>query len=729
MRSAGLLGMHFVVGADQFRILHRGHAQENDRGVQPQNDRHSFGVVEFQRRSEGFLESQRFARRIDAANLVENQMRKISGGNRKRFENTVLNGPRGQEKHDFSRENRRRNAVEHPPVGRHFLDHPADGEADEHESDCPTENDNVPVQTEWSKAVDQEHGTQTRREINTFLERSARIAVDVGQHAGHAAQSGRKQAGRHRKTEMVSDPAQRNAGHGAARYVLFEIAHIDNRRKNFPERRQNTENCSWRKGQYRVKTRFLCETFWNNEPEPVVPDDSGDTVPGSYYVLRSMNAFDLIILTILAALTIRGVMKGMVSQIVSVGSYLVCWIVASRFAFLIAPTIPAEEPWNKVGAMIVLFVVTMIAIRFAHKILESWIKTLHLQKLNKFLGGALGLVKALLICMVLTFFSVMLSETTRQIVFESKSGFRFARLIAQTGAFIPMESCELLRSQIDSFNAKVEGKIPEESTESSIRENSLFADWNMKSENGENSVGNNASGLSDLWERGSNLLAETKSFQDDLKKETQGAVSLLDGIRRWWNGEAKAESSTEESKTSTQLVAASEEIPTRSPSATSYLNTPPKANSISIPAAGETKTSTSNSIPTSAARFMESSPQPVSVPASTSTLYRDEALFSRKTTASNQDDPLETEAISNRLAELAPLSRTENTPFVSPSPTESAAMPDNSISAGVMSIPRSSRRFYYQNGQADSSMRTSRRLLDNASTTTERGTPATRFMP
>jgi membrane protein required for colicin V production len=167
-----------------------------------------------------------------------------------------------------------------------------------------------------------------------------------------------------------------------------------------------------------------------------------------------MSVFDIIVFTILLALILRGIWTGMISQIVSVGAYFVGWIIASRFAFLVAPSIPAEEPWNQVGAMAVLFVAVMIAIRFFHAVLESFVKRLHLDGLNKLLGGVLGGLKAVLVCTVLTFFAVMWSETSQNIVFQSKTGSFFVDVITKTSAFVPKDSYELLQQQLDKFNTK-----------------------------------------------------------------------------------------------------------------------------------------------------------------------------------------------------------------------------------------------------------------------------------
>ena len=150
----------------------------------------------------------------------------------------------------------------------------------------------------------------------------------------------------------------------------------------------------------------------------------------------------------------------MVSQIVSVASYFVCWIVASRFGSLVAPTIPLEAPWDQVVAIAVVFLITLIAIRFAYTALEKLIKDWHLQKLNKVLGGLLGFTKGLLLCLIITFFAVMLSETSRAVVFNSKTGSHLVQLITRIGLFVPKDSYEFVHTQFAQFHSKVGEAVP-----------------------------------------------------------------------------------------------------------------------------------------------------------------------------------------------------------------------------------------------------------------------------
>jgi uncharacterized membrane protein required for colicin V production len=150
----------------------------------------------------------------------------------------------------------------------------------------------------------------------------------------------------------------------------------------------------------------------------------------------------------------------MVSQIVSAGSFFVCWLVSSRFGGLVAPTIPVESPWNQVAAMAVIFLITMVAIRFAYALLEKLIRHWHLAKLNSLLGGMLGFLKGFLICMILTFFAVMFSETSRGVVFNSVSGLYLIKAIAGMSFFVPKDSYEFVHAQLDQFQQKVDAAVP-----------------------------------------------------------------------------------------------------------------------------------------------------------------------------------------------------------------------------------------------------------------------------
>ena len=236
-----------------------------------------------------------------------------------------------------------------------------------------------------------------------------------------------------------------------------------------------------------------------------------------------VNVFDLIVLAILVALTLRGIWKGMVSQIVSVASYFVCWIVATRFGSLVAPTIPLEAPWDQVVAMAVVFLITLVAIRFAQAALEKLIKDWHLDKLNKTLGGILGFTKGLLLCFIITFFAVMLSDTSRAVVFNSKSGSHLVQLITRISLFVPKDSYEFVHTQFAKFESKIDGVVPSQTPETIPVQSSKTAQQ---------------------------MLAQ-------LQQKEPSASSLWTAISKWWNGSKEETSDTETVSPTRQTAQAS----------------------------------------------------------------------------------------------------------------------------------------------------------------------------
>ncbi|MDR2762366.1 MAG: CvpA family protein [Planctomycetaceae bacterium] len=223
-----------------------------------------------------------------------------------------------------------------------------------------------------------------------------------------------------------------------------------------------------------------------------------------------MTIFDVAILLILFLFAIRGFISGMISQVISVGSYIISWLVSSRFYFLLSPYIPAEIPWNNIGAMIILFIVTIIVIRFVHSAIKKFVNKFHLAKYDRVLGLTLGIVKGLLICMIITFFAAMLTEKSRQLVLESKSGKMISQLIVKVGVIIPDESCKMLKTQIELFNEQVEGQFVE-------RENDNLQLPEIS--------------LDTVFDNVQNIRNNIESKIENSKE----AVSLIDGIYKWWN--------------------------------------------------------------------------------------------------------------------------------------------------------------------------------------------------
>jgi membrane protein required for colicin V production len=296
----------------------------------------------------------------------------------------------------------------------------------------------------------------------------------------------------------------------------------------------------------------------------------------------TVSVFDVIVLAILAALTLRGVWKGMISQIVSVAALFVCWIVATRFGGLIAPTIPVEAPWNQVLAMGVFFLITYIAIQFGRAALEKIIKHWHLQKLNTLLGGLLGFAKGLLICMIITFFAVMVSVTSRTVVFNSMTGFHLVRLITGIAVFVPKDSYEFVHAQFAQFQEKVDEAVPGQIPDP------------LKIPNSE-----------DMQQ------ALAKLRQTNGQPETS-AASLWSALSNWWKGEK--DDSTTETLAQAEQTTAQKNVPPQSMAAT-YIPSLPSNIYANTPQSVVPQPVTATDIKPFFARQPETySPSPPSVP-------------------------------------------------------------------------------------------------------------------
>lgn len=171
--------------------------------------------------------------------------------------------------------------------------------------------------------------------------------------------------------------------------------------------------------------------------------------------MNGLTIFDFIVIGILAVMTIRGGLKGFVSQVASLVALVAGWIVAARCASLLAPVIPLEEPWNRYAAMLVLFLAVWIGVWLVRRSIVSALKSLNMKEFDRQLGAMVGFLKGLMVCMILTFFGVSLSEQTRHYVLSSKSGHYIAMAINKTGALIPADVCRRLHEQIEKFRVKV----------------------------------------------------------------------------------------------------------------------------------------------------------------------------------------------------------------------------------------------------------------------------------
>lgn len=170
-----------------------------------------------------------------------------------------------------------------------------------------------------------------------------------------------------------------------------------------------------------------------------------------------MQPYDLIMLVVLVAAAAWGAWKGLAWQVASVCSIVFSFAVAARFSEQLAPHLSQEAPWNRFAAMLVLYVGTSAGIWLLFRMVKSSIDRIHLKDLDRQLGGLVGAVKGVLLCVAITFFAVTLTEESRQQVLKSRSGVYIGQLIDRAGPILPPSVQQALRPYLDRLNWELHG--------------------------------------------------------------------------------------------------------------------------------------------------------------------------------------------------------------------------------------------------------------------------------
>ncbi|MBN1395176.1 MAG: CvpA family protein [Pirellulales bacterium] len=179
-----------------------------------------------------------------------------------------------------------------------------------------------------------------------------------------------------------------------------------------------------------------------------------------------MQPYDILMLVVLFGMTLFGVWKGMAWQAAALASVILSAVVAVNFSPSLAPLISAEEPWNRILAMLILYIFTAVVIWLLFRLVSNVIDRVKLKEFDRQLGAMFGLAKGCLYCVIITFFAVTLSEPVRQKVLDSKSGELIARGIRRANPIIPDDIRSWLGKYIDELDEKLHAPPKQASEES-----------------------------------------------------------------------------------------------------------------------------------------------------------------------------------------------------------------------------------------------------------------------
>lgn len=169
-------------------------------------------------------------------------------------------------------------------------------------------------------------------------------------------------------------------------------------------------------------------------------------------------AYDLIIIGILAFATWRGSSKGFVWQLATIAGIILCFVFAETVSVVVAPMIGLQPPLSRWVSIFGLYVIGSFAAFAVARGIRGWLEKMKFEGYDAHLGGVFGFIKGVVFSIVLTFFAVTLSESTRQAAFQSQSGYACALLFERIQPVLPQELTAVLDPYLHNLDPETIAK-------------------------------------------------------------------------------------------------------------------------------------------------------------------------------------------------------------------------------------------------------------------------------
>lgn len=277
--------------------------------------------------------------------------------------------------------------------------------------------------------------------------------------------------------------------------------------------------------------------------------------------MENISVFDLVVTVLLATATFWGGLRGVVSQISAIATWILSGLAAARYGSVVGDVVSIPEPWRASVSALIVFCASLLALSVATRFVKRAVSLAGLKEFDRQAGALFGFFKGGAICVVLTFFCVLASDKTRDLVDKSKSGPYLASVsLLLKGAFPESETMtrfENLVGTMESTQAK-RGDLPTLNSEIAdletyLKKNVLSKEAADVVEEAEGDAKSAKGGLSSGWSRFLNDLRGWSGAKEANEPTTTGAnyfdVSTNDAesVERraeesWDNWENKEES-------------------------------------------------------------------------------------------------------------------------------------------------------------------------------------------
>lgn len=174
--------------------------------------------------------------------------------------------------------------------------------------------------------------------------------------------------------------------------------------------------------------------------------------------MNSSQIFDLAVVGTILYCAWKGASRGLVSQAAWVIALILCFKFSGVLAPVVEPAIAVDQPLKRWIAMAIVYLGLCLVSFVAAGMLTGWLIRAKLKDVDRHLGAILGLVKGIVVCMTVMFFSLTLSESSRSLVAHSRSAYAAALMLYHLDPLFPMVpdgAKDTVKNVVETFNRNV----------------------------------------------------------------------------------------------------------------------------------------------------------------------------------------------------------------------------------------------------------------------------------
>ena len=141
-------------------------------------------------------------------------------------------------------------------------------------------------------------------------------------------------------------------------------------------------------------------------------------------MLQDLGWLDLSMLAVLLGSALAGLLRGLVSELMSLAGWFVAWLLAQAWGLDVALALhlgSPDGPLVRLGGLVICFVATLLAWRLLSWLLQQLIQASPLAPLDRLLGAVFGLLRGVLVLWALVMM-LALTPLARQEAWRSSTG-------------------------------------------------------------------------------------------------------------------------------------------------------------------------------------------------------------------------------------------------------------------------------------------------------------------